>query len=50
MLVHRTKKLLVWSTSVGPDASYFDMQTEYTLIRQFLQELPDLGLLYLQKH
>ena len=29
--------------------SYFHKQTEKTLIRQLLQELPDLGLLCLQK-
>ena len=28
---------------------FFHKQTEYTLIRQFLQELPDLGLPCLQK-
>ena len=28
---------------------FFYKQTEYTLIRQLLQELPDLGLLCLQK-
>ena len=39
VLVHRIKKLLVWSTtSVGSDISYFHKQTEYTLIRQLLQE------------
>ena len=27
----------------------FQYQTEYTLIRQLLEELPDLGLLYLQR-
>ena len=42
--------LLVRSTSVGSEISYFQKQTEKTLIRQFLQELPDLGLLCLQKH
>ena len=36
------------STSVGSDISYFHKQTEKTLIRQLL-ELPDLGLLCLQK-
>ena len=55
MLVHRTKELLVRiirvrSISVGSDISYFNEETEYTLIRQLLQELPDLGLLCLQKH
>ena len=50
MLVHRTKKLhFVRSTSVSSDISYFHKQTEETLIRQLLQELPDLGLLCLQK-
>ena len=49
MLVHRTKKLLVRSTSVGSDISYFHKQKEETLIRQLLQELPDLGLLCMQK-
>ena len=52
MLVHRTENLLVRSTSgtsVGSDIPYFDKQTEQALIRQLLQELPDLGLLYLQK-
>ena len=39
MLVHRTKKFLVRSTSVGSDISYFHTQTE----------LPDLGLLYFAK-
>ena len=29
--------------------SYFHKQTEKTLIRQLLEELPDLGLLCLQK-
>ena len=47
MLVHFTKILLVRSTSLGSDISYFYKQTEYTLIRQLLQELPDLGLLFL---
>ena len=28
MLVHRTKKLLIMSTSVGSDILYFHMQTE----------------------
>ena len=32
-----------------PDQTYFHKQTEKTLIRQLLQELPDLGLLCLQK-
>ena len=42
---HGTKKLLVRSsTSVGSDVSYFHKQTELTLIRQLLQELPDPGL------
>ena len=50
MFVHETNKLLVSSTSVGSDISYFHKQTEYTLIRQLLQELPDLGLLCLLKH
>ena len=49
MLVHRIKKLLDRSTSIGSDISYFHKQTEQTLIRQLLQELPDLGLLCLQK-
>ena len=44
MLVHRTKKLLVRSTCVGSDLSCFHEQTDYTLIRQLLQELPDLGV------
>ena len=47
--VHRLKKLLVRSTSVGSAISYFHKQTEQTLIRQLLQRLPDLGLLYLGK-
>ena len=49
MLVHRTKKLIIRSTSVGSAISYFHKQAEKTLIRQLLQELPDLGLLCLQK-
>ena len=48
MLVQRTKKLLVKYTCVGSDISYFHEQTEKTLIKQLLQELPDLGLLCLQ--
>ena len=47
--MHRTKKLLVRSTSVGSNILDFHKQTEKTLIRQLLQELPDLGLLCLQK-
>ena len=43
-------ELSVRSISVGSDISYFNEETEYTLIRQLLQELPDLGLLCLQKH
>ena len=31
------------------DISYFHKQAEYTLIKQLLQEMSDLGLLYLQK-
>ena len=46
----RTKKVLVRSTGGGSDISYFPKKTESTLIRQLLQELPDLGLLCLQKH
>ena len=49
MLVQRTEKLLFRSTSVGSDISYFHKQTEKTLTRQLLQELSDLGLLFLQK-
>ena len=49
MRVHRTKKVLVRSTYVGSDISYFDKEIEKTLIRQLLQELPDLGLLCLQE-
>ena len=50
MLVLRTKKLFVRLTSVQSDISYFHKQTELTQIRQLLEELPDLGLLCLQKH
>ena len=42
-------KLLVMSTSVGSDISYFHKQTKKTMTRQLEQELPDLGLLCLQK-
>ena len=49
MLVDKTNELLVSSASVGSAISYFHKQTELTLIRQLLQELPDLGLLCLQK-
>ena len=49
MLVHRTKKLPFRSTNVGSDISYFHKQTKKTLIRQLLQQLPDLGLLCLQR-
>ena len=37
------------TTRVGSDISYFYKQIEKILIRQLLQELPDLGLLCLQK-
>ena len=47
--VHRTKKLLFRSTGVGSDMSYFLKQTEETQIRKLLKELPDVGLLCLQK-
>ena len=44
-------KLIVGSISVGSDLSYVYMkQTETTLTRKLLHELPDLGLLCLQKH
>ena len=46
---HRTKKLLVRSTCVGANMSYFHKQIDKTLIRQILQELPDQGHLFLQK-
>ena len=46
MFVHRTKKLLAWPTSVGSDMPCSRMQTEKTPIRQLLQELPDLGLMF----
>ena len=42
-------KLLVISTSVGSDISYFYKQTELTMITQLLKELPDLGMLCLPK-
>ena len=48
MIVHRTKKLLVMSTSVGSYLIIFLSQTELTLIRQLFQELSDLGLLCFQ--
>ena len=44
MLVHRTNKLLVRSTSVGSDISCFHMQTVLTLIRQLLQALKGICL------
>ena len=48
MLVHRTKKLLVRSISVGSGISYFHKQTrvEHNQAAQLLQELPDLVLLF----
>ena len=42
------KIYLNWKTIYIYMHSYFHKQTEYTLIRQLLQELSDLGLLCLQ--
>ena len=47
MFVNRTKTLCMMVS--GPLVSYFHKQTEKALIRQLLQELPDQGLLSLQK-
>ena len=49
MLVHRTKKLIVRSTSVGSDISFLQAN-RVDPDQAALVELPDLGLLCLQKH